>query len=149
VLTVIDQFSRQTPLLEPRFSFSGRDVVAALDRAIEQAGTPISITVDHGTEFTSKALEEWAYQRGVKLDFTHPGKPTENGHIESMNGRLRDECLNVQQFVSLDDACQKIEAWRIDYNGLRPHSSLGYLTPSEYARKRQGQRASEAADLQC
>jgi putative transposase len=77
--TVIDQFSRQTPLLEPRFSFGGRDVVAALDRAIEQAGTPISITVDHGTEFTSKALEEWAYRRGVKLDSTHPGKPTENG----------------------------------------------------------------------
>lgn len=148
VLTVIDQFSRQTPLLEPRFSFGGRDVVAALDRAIEQAGTPISITVDHGTEFTSKALEEWAYRRGVKLDFTHPGKPTENGHIESLNGRLRDECLNVQQFVSLDDAIEKIESWRIDYNGQRPHSSLGYLTPSEYARKRQEQRASEAADLQ-
>src|SRR5262252_7509445 len=80
VLTVIDQFSRQTPLLKPRFPF-------------KRAGTPISITIDHGTEFTSKALEEWAYQRGVKLDFIHPGKPTENGHIESFNGRLRDECL--------------------------------------------------------
>jgi len=113
-LTVVDQFSCQTPLLEPRFSFSGRDVVAALGRAIEHAGTPISITVDHGTEFTSKALEEWAYRRGVKLDFTNPGKPTENRHIESLNGRLRNECLNVQQFVSLDDACRKIEAWRID-----------------------------------
>jgi putative transposase len=116
VLTLVDQFSRQTPLLEPRFSFSGRDVVAALDRAIERAGTPVSITVDHGTEFTSKALEEWAYQRGVKLDFIHPGKPTENGHIESFNGRLRDECLNVMQFTSIEDACAKIEAWRIDYN---------------------------------
>jgi transposase InsO family protein len=73
----------------------------------------------------------------------------QNGHIESLNGRLRDECLNVQQFVSIEDACQKIEAWRIDYNGYRPHSSLGYLTPSEYARKRQEQRTSEAADLQC
>ena len=72
----------------------------------------------------------------------------QNGHIESLNGRLRDECLNVQQFVSLDDARQKIEAWRIDYNGHRPHSSLGYLTPSEYALKRQEQRTSEAANLQ-
>jgi putative transposase len=147
VLTVVDQFSRQTPLLEPRFSFSGRDVIAALDRAVKRSGTPMSITVDHGTEFTSKALEEWAYQRGVKLDFIHPGKPTENGHIESFNGRLRDECLNVMQFVSLEDACAKIEAWRIDYDGHRPHSSLGHLTPIEYARKRQEKRTSEAASL--
>ena len=96
------------------FSFSGRDVVAALDRAIEHAGTPVSTTVDHGTEFTSRALEDWAYRRGVKLDFIHPGKPTENGYIESFNGRLRDECLNVTQFMSIEDACAKIEAWRID-----------------------------------
>jgi putative transposase len=79
VLTVVDQFSRQTPLLEPRGSFCGRDVVAALDRAIERSGTPLSITVDHGTEFTSKALEEWAYQRGVKLDFIHPGNLRRTG----------------------------------------------------------------------
>src|SRR6516164_4862312 len=78
VLTVIDQFSRQSPLIEPRSGFSGRDVVAGLDRIIERTGTPLSITVDHGTDFTSKALEEWAYQRGVKLDFTHPVKPTDN-----------------------------------------------------------------------
>jgi putative transposase len=148
VLTVIDQFSRQSPLLEPRCSFGGQDVAEALDRAIERAGTPISITVDHGAEFTSKALEEWAYRRGVKLDFIHPGKPTENGHIESFNGRLRDECLNVTQFTSLDDARRQIEAWRIDYNGHRPHSSLGHLTPIEYARNRQETRTSEAARLQ-
>lgn len=147
VLTVIDQFSRQSPILEPRFAFGGQDVAAALDRAIERAGTPVSITVDHGTEFTSKALEEWAYRRGVKLDFIHPGKPTENGHIESFNGRMRDECLNVTQFVSLEDACRQIEAWRIDYNGHRPHSSLGHLTPSEYAQNRQEQRTSETANL--
>jgi putative transposase len=145
VLTVVDQFSRQTPLLG--FSFCGRDVVAALDRAIERAGTPVSITVDHGTEFTSKALEEWAYQRGVKLDFIHPGKPTENGHIESFNGRLRDECLNVTQFLSIEDARAKIEAWRIDYNAHRPHSSLGNLTPNEFVRERQKPRTSEAANL--
>ena len=101
-------------------------------RAIVRSGTPVSITVDHGTEFTSRALEDWAYRRGVKLDFIRPGKPTENGHIESFNGRLRDECLNVTQFISLDDAVGKIESWRVDYNGTRPHSSLGNLTPSAF-----------------
>jgi putative transposase len=107
----------------------------------------LSITVDHGTEFTSKALEDWAYRRGVKLDFTHPGKPTENGHIESFNGRLRDECLNVNQFTSLDDASEQIERWRIDYNAHRPHSSLGNLTPREFAMRGQDNRASEAAKI--
>lgn len=147
MLTVIDQFSRQSPLVEPRFGFRGRDVVAALDRIIARTGTPLSITVDHGTEFTSKALEDWAYQRGIKLDFTHPGKPTENGHIESINGRLRDECLNVTQFVSLDDARYQIEEWRNDYNATRPHSSLGNLTPNEFATKCQEKRTSEAGAL--
>jgi putative transposase len=151
VLTIVDQFSRQPPLLESRLSFGGRDVVAALDRAIERAGTPVSITIDHGPEFTSKVLEEWGYRRGVKLDFIHPGKPpgkpTENGHIESFNGRLRDECLNVIKFESIEDASEKIEEWRIDYNDHRPHSSLGHLTPNEYAKKRQEKPTSELAVL--
>jgi putative transposase len=147
MLTVLDQFSRQSPLIEPRFSFSGRDVANALDRIVDRTGTPASITIDHGTEFTSKALEEWAYRRGVKLDFTHPGKPTENGHIESFNGRLRDECLNVNQFMSIDHAREQIERWRLDYNAHRPHSSLGNLTPSEFARSRQSKRASGAAEI--
>jgi len=107
----------------------------------------VSITVDHGTEFTSRALEDWAYRRGIKLDFIRPGKPTEDGHIESFNRRLRDECLNVMQFLSIDDARARIEAWRIDYNAHRPHSALGNLTPSEFARKRQGNRTSELAGL--
>ena len=148
VLTVIDQCSRQSPLIEPRSGFSGRDVVAALDRILARTGTPVSITVDHGTEFTSKALEEWAYQRGVKLDFTHPGKPTDNGHIEFFNGRLRDECLNVSQSTPLDDAREQIARWRVDYNAHRPHSSLGNLTPGEYATRRQSNRTSEAAKSQ-
>ena len=143
----MDQFSRQSPLLESRYRFGGQDVADALDRAIARAGTPVSITVDHGTEFTSRALEDWAYRRGVKLDFIRPGKPTENGHIESFNGRLRDECLNVMQFESLEDAKAKIEAWRIDYNAHRPHSSLDNLTPSEFAMKRQDRRPLEAANL--
>lgn len=117
---------------------TGQAVVQALDRVIAQHGTPVSITVDHGTEFISRALDEWAYRRGVKLDFTCPGKPTHNGHIESFNGRLRDECLNMQQFLSIEDARIKIEAWQHDYNHCRPHSSLGHLTPREYVE--QGQR---------
>jgi len=147
VLTVVDQWSRQSPILEPGLTLSGRDVAAALDRWVKCHGAPVSITVDHGTEFTSKALEEWAWQNGVKLDFIHPGKPTENGYIESFNGRLRDECLNVHQFMSLDDARSRIEAWRIDYNQHRPHSALGHLTPSEYALRSQDNRTRQAADF--
>ena len=81
-----------------------------------------------GTEFTSKALETWAWTQGVKIDFTYPGKPMENGHLESFNGRLRDECLNVNQFHSLDHARQLLDAWRLDYNHCRPHGSLGHLS---------------------
>jgi putative transposase len=147
VLTVVDQWSRSNPTLEPAFSIRGQDVAAALDQAIEVHGAPRSITVDHGTEFMSLALEDWAYQRGVALDFTRPGKPTDNGHIESFNGRLRDECLNVHQFLSLADARTKIEDWRCDYNQVRPHSSLGHLTPSEFLIQRQGQRTAETGSL--
>jgi putative transposase len=105
---------------------------------------PRSITVDHGTEFMSRALEDWAYQRGVQLDFIRPGKPIENAHIESFNGRLRDECLNVHQFLSLADARVKIEAWRVDYNHVRPHGSLGHLTPTEFLTQGQEQTAEVA-----
>lgn len=132
LLTVVDQLSRESPLIAVGFSMSGQRVAEALDRCLSDGPTPISLTVDHGTEFTSKALEEWAWQRGIKLDFTRPGKPTDNSHIESFNGRLRDECLNVNQFLSIEDAKEKIEAWRLDYNHHRPHGSLGHLTPSEF-----------------
>lgn len=147
VLTIVDQWSRLSPKLSPAFSIRGDDVVAALDEAIGFGPVPKSITVDHGTEFMSRALEDWAYRRGVQLDFTRPGKPTNNGHIESFNGRLRDECLNVQQFVSLADARAKIEGWRCDYNQVRPHSALGHLTPSEFVIQRQGQRTAETPSL--
>ncbi len=98
---------------------------------------PRSITVDHGTEFQSRALEDWAYRRGVQLDFIRPGKPVENALIESFNGRLRDECLNVHQCASLVEAQTTIEAWRRDYNQRQPHSSLGHLTPEKFAQQRQ------------
>jgi putative transposase len=139
VLTVVDQWSRQSPILEVASSMSGAMVGQALDRVLPAGSTLRSLRLDHGTEFTSRALEDWAYQRGVELDFTQPGKPVDNAFIESFNGRLRDECLNVHQFTSIDDARAKIEAWRADYNQHRPHGALGRLTPNEYARQRQEQ----------
>jgi putative transposase len=143
VLTVVDQWSRQSPIVEAAFSMSGRRVSEALDRAIAEGAAPRSITVDHGTEFMSRALEDWAFARGVQLDFIRPGKPVENAFIEAFNGRLRDECLNVHQFTSIADAQARIEAWRIDYNQHRPHSSLGHLTPNEFAAQRQAIRTVE------
>lgn len=135
VLTVVDQWSRWSPILEVAPGMSGAAVAQALDRAIARHGKPRTITVDHGTEFTSRVLDEWAYRRGVTLDFIRPGKPSENGFIESFNGKLRDECLNANQFLSLEDARSKIEAWRIDYNLHRPHSALGNMTPREHLRR--------------
>ena len=101
--------------------------------------------MDHGTEFQSRVLEDWAFRQGIQLDFIRPGKPVENACIESFNGRLRDECLNVHQFRALDEARAIIEAWRLDSNQHRPHSSLGNLTPNEFLRQRQGNEITEEA----
>jgi putative transposase len=101
ILTVVDNWSRQSPVLEAGARMSGETVGQVLDRALNGTQGPRSITVDHGTEFQSRALEDWAYRRGIQLDFIRPGKPVENAFIESFNGRLRDECLNVHQFASL------------------------------------------------
>ncbi len=114
-----------------------------LDRVLGEGQGSRFITVDHGTEFQSRALEDWAYRRGVQLDFIRPGKPVENAFIESFNRRLRDECLNVHQFASLAEAQAIIEAWRMDYNHRRPHSSLGHLTPNEFVAQRQGNQIVE------
>lgn len=108
-----------------------------------QPTSVLTITVDHGTEFRSQALEDWASRRGVQLDCIRPRKAVENAFIESFKGRLRDECLNVYQFASLAEAQAIIEAWRVDYNTRRPHSSLGRLTPSEFVRQRQDERTAE------
>lgn len=137
ILTVVDNWSRHSPVLEAGFRMSGTTVSETLDRVLGDGSGPRSITVDHGTEFQSRALEDWAYRRGVQLDFIRPGKPVENAFIESFNGRLRDECLNVHQFPSLADAQIIIEGWRRDYNQRRPHSSLGHLTPEEFVLQRQ------------
>ena len=131
-------------MLEVGFRMSGATVGQALDRVLTGFSGPRSITVDHDTKFQSRALEEWAYRRGAQLDVIRPGKPVENAFIESFNGRLRDECLNVHQFSSLTEAQHIIEAWRLDYNQRRPHSSLGHLTPNEFAGQRQALQTAEA-----
>lgn len=133
VLTVIDQWSRESVSVEPGFSLTGQSVAEILDEVARHRPLPGAITVDHGTEFTSRALDEWAWRRGVRLDFIRPGKPVENALCESFNGRLRDECLNINEFASLDHARVVLAAWQEDYNHHRPHGSLGHLTPSEYA----------------
>jgi putative transposase len=147
-LTVVDNWSRHSQLIEPDFTLTGTKVVAALERVAKRTGYPQMITVDNGSEFASKALDAWAHEHGVKLDFIRPGKPVENAVIESFNGRFRDECLNTQVFVSLHDARQKIETWRIDYNEHRPHGSLGDLTPKEFAEQTAQTGLQEAANFQ-
>jgi putative transposase len=146
VLTVIDQWSRESVLLEAHVAPTGQSVVEALDAFAVDHPLPRAITVDHGTEFTSNALDAWAYRRGVQLDFIRPGKPVENAYIESFNGRLRDECLNAYDFTSIAHAQHVLDAWRQDYNQHRPHGALGHLTPNEYATQRQ-MPVSEVAPL--
>ena len=118
------------PTIHADQSIRGSDVTEVVARICAQRGqTPARIQVDNGSEFISQALDRWAYDRGVTLDFSRPGKPTDNPYIESFNGSFRDECLNVHWFLSLDDARAKIEAWRKDYNSYRPHRSLADLPP--------------------
>jgi len=145
VLTVIDKWNRQCVALQADYALTGHSVVQALEDVRRESRLPRAITVDNGTEFTSRVLDEWCYQRGVRLDFIRPGKPVENAFIESFNGRLRDECLNVHQFASLAEAQTIIETWRLDYNQRRPHSSLGHLTPNEFVAQRQVIWAAEEA----
>ena len=131
-LTIVDQFTRECPAIEVDTSITGQRVVRVLDRLSEIRGLPQALVMDNGPEFTGKALAAWARDRGVRLHFITPGKPTENGYIESFNGKFRDECLNRHWFLDLADSRVTIEDWRTDYNRDRPHSSLGYLTPLEF-----------------
>jgi putative transposase len=133
VLTVVDQFTRECLVLFADNALSGEKVATALDKIVLLRGTPESITVDNGSEFASKAMDLWAYKNGVHLDFIRPGKPVENGYIESFNGKLREECLNVEVFFTLADARRKLHLWRRDYNHHRPHSALDDRTPAEFA----------------
>ncbi len=131
ILTVVDTFSRFSPIVDPRFSYKGEDVVQMLEAACRRFGYPKSIRADNGPEFVSRDLDLWAYQKDVVLDFSRPGKPTDNAFIESFNGKFRAECLNTHWFMSLEDAREKMEAWRRDYNEVRPHSAIGNKAPIE------------------
>lgn len=140
-LTLVDQFSKEAPAIEVDFSLPGPRVVRVLDWLRETRGLPEEIVVDNGPEFVSVALDRWAWEKKVRLRFIQPGKPNQNCYIESFNGRFRDECLNQHVFQGLSQAKDLIEAWRQDYNSVRPHSSLDGLTPEEFARD-QAQKSS-------
>jgi len=134
-LNVVDDFTRECLAIEVDTSIPGRRVVRVLERLVAERGEPESIVLDNGPELTSRAVDAWAYQHGIRLDFIRPGKPVENAYVESFNGKFRDECLNEHWFTGLADARFTIECWRRDYNVNRPHSSLGNVTPVEFARR--------------
>jgi len=147
LLTLVDNFSRISPAIEVDFSLTGKRVVEVLERLKLTCGLPKTIKVDNGSEFISKVLDEWAHRNNVKLDFSRPGKPTDNAFIESFNGRLRQECLNQNWFTSLNDAQQIVEAWRQDYNQQRPHSSLKQQTPNDFVAHWQQTRTAPKAEI--
>ena len=133
VLVIVDDFTRECVAIEADTSLSGLRVCRLLETAVGQRGRPLSIVVDNGPEFRSRILAVWSERTGVALRFIEPGKPVQNAFCESFNGRLRDECLNANWFLHVREARRKIRAWRDEYNLQRPHSSLGYRTPAEFA----------------
>ena len=135
VLTVIDDFTRESLATEVDISLSGLRVTQVLDRLTVDSGLPELITVHSGPEFAGRVLDAWAYTHGVQLHFIDPGKPVQNAYIKSFNGRLRDECLNKHWFMSLPLARTIVESWRDDYNALEPHSAPGNQTPQEFAQQ--------------
>ena len=136
LLTLVDNFTRESLAIEVSDHLGGHRVAEVLMRLGEERNLPKTIRVDNGPEFISKVLDQWAYLNGVALDFSRPGKPTDNAFIEAFNGRLRQECLKESWFLSLEDAREKVEVWRQEYNSQRPHGALGNLTPVEFARVR-------------
>ena len=140
ILTLVDDYTRECPAMEVDTCLGGLRVRRVLDRVAQQRGLPEAIVLDNGPEFRSRALMAWSEERGVRLEYIQLGKPVQNAYVESFNGRLRDECLNANWFTSLKDARQKIESWRDDYNQQRPHSSLNYLPPVEFARTAMGMK---------
>ena len=135
VLTVIDEVTRECLALEVDSSLTGRRVCMVLNKIALFRGLPKEILTDNGPEFTSNLLNAWAYDHTVEHVFADPGKPMQNGYIESFNGKLRAECLNQHWFKSVSEAKDIIERWRLEYNQVRPHSSLDNLTPTEYAQR--------------
>lgn len=132
-LTVVDVFSREGLAIEVGQRLRGEHVVQILNRLVAERGVPKYLFADNGAEFTGHLVDLWAYHHGTRIDFSRPGKPTDNAHIETFNGSLRDECLNVHWFATIEEAKMLIEAWRRDYNESRPHMALGNIPPREYA----------------
>lgn len=134
ILTVVDSFTRECPAIEVNTGLSGQRVTRVLEQVIAERGRPQMLRCDNGPEFTSRHFISWCEEQRISLLHIQPGRPMQNGYVESFNGRLRDECLNASWFHNLNDAKRKIEQWRQEYNRERPHSSLGYRTPEEYAK---------------
>ena len=131
VFNVVDDCSRLAVAMEVDLSMSGERICRILDGSAARYGYPSTLVMDNGPEFTSKALDKWAYERGIRLHFIQPGKPVQNAFVESFNGKVRDECLNENWFTSLEDARRIVSAWQRDYNEVRPHKAIGGLTPTE------------------
>jgi putative transposase len=136
-LTVVDVFTREALAIDAGVRLRADDVVRTLNRLVAQRGKPKYLFADNGSEFTGRLMDLWAYQQGTRIDFSRPGKPTDNAFVETFNGSLRDECLNVHWFESLNHAREIIEHWRQDYNESRPHMALGNVSPGQFARRAQ------------
>ncbi len=149
VFGVIDEYSRESLALEAATSFPGSAVVHVLERVAQERGYPKSIVSDNGPEFIGRALDTWAYDHRVTLDFIQPGKPVQNAFAESFNGRFRDECLNQHWFLNMREARNIIENWKLDYNTSRPHSSLGNISPSEFVLNWQQMKNQESKITNC
>jgi putative transposase len=132
-LTIVDVYTREAVAIEAGQGLKGDDVVRTMNRIKLERGVPKALFCDNGSEFTSQAMDLWAYRNGVKIDFSRPGKPTDNAFVESFNGTFRAECLNTHWFADMHEAKALIEAWRREYNDSRPHASLADRTPSEFA----------------
>ena len=146
-LNIVDDYTRECVAIEVDRSLPGLRVTRVLDRLRATTGLPTSIVLDNGPEFADRTLEAWAYANKLALCFIRPGKPIENAYVESFNGKFRDECLNEHWFLSLADAQAQIEAWRIDYNTVRPHSALDDQTPHQFAESTEGARRLPPARL--
>lgn len=142
-LTIVDVYTREALDIVVGQRLRSEDVVAACNRLVATRGAPVRIFVDNGSEFSGRVFDLWAYHREATIDFSRPGRPTDNCFVETFNGSLRDECLNVHWFETIDEAKTKIEAWRVDYNVSRPHQALKELTPAEFAEKSRHHRAPE------
>jgi putative transposase len=140
ILAVLDAHTREALSIVPRANFRAFDVVGELDRLTQGRVRPRTLKVDNGPEFAGRMLDQWAHLNGVEIDFSRPGRPTDNAHIEAFNSRLRAECLNASWFLSVADARDRLEAWRREYNDERPHGALGNLTPRAFAEQAQQAR---------